>query len=608
MIAETAELVAELNLKGNFEQMARRARKTLTGLHMDTARLRGELRKAGDGLKKSLKVGAGIAAGGVALLALNVRSGIDSLAELEDVTNQTNARLKATKGVAGLTADSIRKLAEKYEDLTTVDDKVIQQGENLLLTFTNVRKKAFEPAIAAALDMATALNMDTNAAVKALGKALQDPITGLSRLTRLGVSFTEGEKAKVKALVESGRTLDAQRLILGKLNRMYGGSAQKAAEGYRGQQRRLRDAVEGLQQALARALLPALTKVSRKITNFLKAPEVEKQVTRIGDALAGLFDDKQIMGQDASDRGKVVATVASPFTTGIGLIKDAFNEIKNLPWDVIKGSLNTTLEVGRQALDIFHDLPKEVQAGIITLLAANKVTGGALAGLGKIALDLALGSLKTIMAGNVTVIGTNVTGAGGTGAPVPAKAGVGVGAFLGAAGAVALLNQVLRDPGDKKPDEYGPLGGLGMTGWDEQQVQNLMDRMDATKQNTSTTAERVLDIPKNVQPFFTPIYQKLGIQATEQKATIDAVKKGSASLLERTVRAHATSQRQVELQRLQNATQKLQTPILGRIFGAANATKLAVMRQDLSVRVNVSATSVVEGVTRATSQNRVVVS
>jgi hypothetical protein len=92
-------------------------------------------------------------------------------------------------------------------------------------------------------------------------------------------------------------------------------------------------------------------------------------------------------------------------------------------------------------------LPPGVQNALITLLAANKLTGGLVAsGLGQLA-SVALGSLKTITAGHVTVVGP-VTGAPGVpgggaggllrGAATGAAVGLGVGAA--AIAAVEVVN------------------------------------------------------------------------------------------------------------------------------------------------------------------------
>ena len=55
--------------------------------------------------------------------------------------SDTQAILKATGGVANLTAKDVENLAQSQSKLTGVDDELIQAGENLLLTFKNVRNE-----------------------------------------------------------------------------------------------------------------------------------------------------------------------------------------------------------------------------------------------------------------------------------------------------------------------------------------------------------------------------------------------------------------------------------------------------------------------------------
>jgi len=74
--------------------------------------------------------------------------------------------LKATKGEANLTADAIGALAQKLSDKVGVDDEAIQSGENLLLTFRNVKNEAgagndiFNQATSAILDVSAAMGQD----------------------------------------------------------------------------------------------------------------------------------------------------------------------------------------------------------------------------------------------------------------------------------------------------------------------------------------------------------------------------------------------------------------------------------------------------------------
>src|SRR5258706_10758602 len=114
----------------------------------------------------------------------------------------TEAAIKSTGGAAMVTADQVGSLATKLSNLTGVDDELIQSGENLLLTFTNIHNAAgkgndiFNQATAAATDMTAALNdgAATQDGLKSssiqLGKALNDPIKGITALQKVGVTFS----------------------------------------------------------------------------------------------------------------------------------------------------------------------------------------------------------------------------------------------------------------------------------------------------------------------------------------------------------------------------------------------------------------------------------
>jgi hypothetical protein len=79
--------------------------------------------------------------------------------------------------------------------------------------------------------------MGTSASGEAirLGKALNDPIRGLTALTRVGVSFTDEQREQVKALQQSGDLMSAQKIILAELQQQFGGSGAAFAKTFTGQ-------------------------------------------------------------------------------------------------------------------------------------------------------------------------------------------------------------------------------------------------------------------------------------------------------------------------------------------------------------------------------------
>jgi hypothetical protein len=220
-----------------------------------------------DSAKKSggsMRVMGLAAAGALGGLAIVAKIGFGELAEGQKVAAQTEAALKSTGSAAGITGDQIGDLATSISNMAGIDDEAIQSGENLLLTFTNIRNEVgqgndiFNQATLAITDMSVALGQDMKSSAIQLGKALNDPIKGVTALSRVGVSFTAQQKEQIKAMVDAGNTMGAQKLILGELNREFAGSAKAAGETLPGQLAKARVQFENMAGSLVEALLPAL--------------------------------------------------------------------------------------------------------------------------------------------------------------------------------------------------------------------------------------------------------------------------------------------------------------------------------------------------------------
>jgi phage-related protein len=83
----------------------------------------------------------------------------------------------------------------------------------------------------AALDLASAGFGTAEGNAVQLGKALNDPIKGLSSLAKSGVSFTDDQKAMIEAMVEGGNVMGAQELILKAIETQVGGTSVATANG-----------------------------------------------------------------------------------------------------------------------------------------------------------------------------------------------------------------------------------------------------------------------------------------------------------------------------------------------------------------------------------------
>lgn len=199
------------------------------------------------------------------------KGAIEQATESNKIAAQTEAVIKSTGGAAKVSAGQIGDLATAISNKTGVDDEAIQKGSNLLLTFTNIHNQVgknndiFNQATKIAVDMGAALGGDASSNAIQLGKALNDPVKGIAALTRVGVTFTDQQKDQIKAMVASGNTMGAQKIILGELNKEFGGSA--AAQATAGD--RLSVTWGNVQEQLGNMLLPVLNKVATFLADNL---------------------------------------------------------------------------------------------------------------------------------------------------------------------------------------------------------------------------------------------------------------------------------------------------------------------------------------------------
>lgn len=180
-------------------------------------------------------------AGAIVGLGYAAKVGFSEFMEGQRVAAQTDAVLKSTAGAAKVTAEEVDGLATSLMRKSGVDDEQIKTGENMLLTFTKIRNEVgagnniFDQATTATLNLSVAMGKDMQSSAILVGKALNDPIKGMSALSKAGIQFTEDQKETIKTMVASGDTMGAQKIILKELETQFGGSAEAAGKTFGGQ-------------------------------------------------------------------------------------------------------------------------------------------------------------------------------------------------------------------------------------------------------------------------------------------------------------------------------------------------------------------------------------
>jgi hypothetical protein len=185
------------------------------------------------------KIGAGIKTGalvGVAALGGLAVAGVKAFKAFEE-GEASVAKLNNVLGNMGKlgAADEVESLASSLQRTTGVSDDTIRSGQTLLATFSEVAASAgeaggtFERATRAAVDLSAAGFGSVESASVQLGKALQDPVKGISALGRAGVTFTADQKELIKGFVEANDVAAAQQIILKEVEKQVKGTGEASA-------------------------------------------------------------------------------------------------------------------------------------------------------------------------------------------------------------------------------------------------------------------------------------------------------------------------------------------------------------------------------------------
>ena len=194
-----------------------------------------------DKLSGSVKKFGGILAAAFSVAAVGsfVKDALLGAEAAQVATDRLNQVAKSM-GIFGEETEAVSKrlsdFAEANEFVLAIDADVIKSTQAKLLTFKELANTAddaggsFDRATMAALDLAATGFGTAEGNAVSLGKALNDPIKGITSLTRSGITFTAAEKDKIKALTESGQILEAQNMILSAIEAQVGGTAEATAK------------------------------------------------------------------------------------------------------------------------------------------------------------------------------------------------------------------------------------------------------------------------------------------------------------------------------------------------------------------------------------------
>lgn len=237
-------------------------------------------------------------------------SSVKAAKESADALGQVNAALASMGNQAGRTSEQLQQLAgEQMRQSLYDDDQILRDVTANLLTFGRIAGSEFDRAQQAALDLSTRLGTDLTSATVQIGKALNDPVKGVTALAKAGIQFSADQKAMIASLVETGDVAGAQRIILKELEAQFGGAAKAAREADPGAA--LKQSFANFQEEIGGKLLPLL-------------PPLLDAATKLIDTFGQLPEGAQswviALGAAAVVLGPVVTGIGALVSAGAGLI------------------------------------------------------------------------------------------------------------------------------------------------------------------------------------------------------------------------------------------------------------------------------------------------
>ena len=325
---------------------------------------------------RSAKAGAAIKVGFAVAATAAVAFGKSAVGAAIESQKQT-AKLENVFRSMGDTTGEAAKAAEDFAGALSrkigVDDEAIMSAQTLLATFKDVSSETgrqagiFDRATTAAADLAAAGfgTMDGNA--KQLGKALQDPTKGLTALTRAGVTFTDKQKAHIKALVDSGKKTEAQKEILKAIEGQVGGTAEATATGGE----KMAVAMGEFQESVGKLLLPVIEKLTPlvgRLADFLA--DNAKPVTILAGVVGALAIALAIMNVALAITATLSAIIASPILLIVlaVLALIAIGILLWKKWDVVKEKMGAVMDAIKGAAKRAIDWLKDNWDVVLTIL------------------------------------------------------------------------------------------------------------------------------------------------------------------------------------------------------------------------------------------------
>lgn len=295
------------------------AEHTLEGkIKLDISNFQQNLRKASEQFKafttQLAKIGAVSSAAFAGITAI-LKKSADAYAEQERAVAKLNAALKAQEAYTDALSRELQAFASQMQQVTIFGDEAIEEAMAIMVTFDLTGEK-LKQATKAALDLASAYDMDLSTAAFLLGKAYEG-VT--DTLTRYGIILDEN--------IDKNKKFDE---VIKRINEKLGGQSEIIGNTLYGSLEKAKNAFGDLFETIGQMFAPEI----RKTADFIR--DVSLAFQNLSEPSKQALKQLTLIGMQMLTLGSVVGLLAMmikafgwTWSTIIGLITN--------PWTLLVG-------------------------------------------------------------------------------------------------------------------------------------------------------------------------------------------------------------------------------------------------------------------------------
>jgi hypothetical protein len=281
----------------------------------------------------------------------------------QTVITALDQSLRSNGAAAGYTSHELVEMADKMSVASGKSKDLILTGLTTETLFAKIGHETFPEFAQAALDLGTRTG-DIPGAFQKISIAAEGGGRSIASFKDIGINLTTQQKAMMKGLIDSGQTLEYQRLAVDLLKQHIGGLSDAYANTLQGSMERARNEFTLGKETIAGQIIPAITSAFNTLITWAGGWEkihvvIQTVALDIGDAIhdmiynALIAFDKFMIGWskvNVSVDEIAISIEKAFFDLGIGILESLNAASVSTAMDpLIKGLQNLKAEAERQS-------------------------------------------------------------------------------------------------------------------------------------------------------------------------------------------------------------------------------------------------------------------